>query len=82
MPLSLQFQNLKVMIIRSYDKILNIEINSRRPSLESPPSWHAECILGGETGAAQTEIPYRGFESLPLRQLGRSPLFSARGCWQ
>jgi len=22
-----------------------------------------------ETGAAQTEIPYRGFESLPLRQL-------------
>jgi hypothetical protein len=56
-------QNLKVMIIRSYDKILNIEINSRRPSIESPPSWHAECILGGETGAAQTEIPYRGFEA-------------------
>jgi hypothetical protein len=26
--------------------------------------------------------PYREFESLSLRQLGRSRLFSVRGCWQ
>src|SRR5450631_136655 len=35
----------------------------------------------GETDAAQTEIPYRGFESHSLRQLRRSRVFSTRTCW-
>ena len=41
-------------------------------------------IWVGRVGAAQTlnEMPYRKFESLSLRQLGRSRLFSVRGCWQ